>query len=73
MKDDLIGHVVGISMPHRIDPSQVKPGRSLDKERTVWIRLSYHAPAVFRGKCIHTGREYGGRPESIHTIMPEMY
>lgn len=79
MKDnELIGRIVGFRVPHLLDPSQVKPGKPLEIERTVWGRVKYpvhNLPGVFAVALI----AYPDRAavflqaERFHTVMPESY
>lgn len=76
MKDDLIGRVVGHTVPHRLDPSQVEPGEPLDVTRTAWARVtSEHRndPDLLIVQDQHTGVHGLVRRSDIHTTMTESY
>lgn len=81
MKDNqLIGRIVGFRVPHLLDPSQVKPGKPLEIERTVWGRVTGRThpdlPGLFSVAPLG-GYDPAGRfivkAERFHTVMPETY
>lgn len=76
VKDDVVGRVIGFSVPHILDPSQVEEPWQIFSERTVWGRVT-NALAdntdLLRVEAIHEKVTYVIPRRIIHTTMPEGY
>lgn len=77
-ENELIGRIVGFRVPHLLDPSQVKPGKPLEIERTVWGRVKYpvrNLPGMFAISltAYPEGPAVFVKAERFHTVMPESY
>ena len=76
MKDDVVGRVIGFSVPHILDPSQVEEPWQIFSERTVWGRVTSALagnPDLLRVEGIHEKVTYIIPSRIIHTTMPEGY
>ena len=73
MKDSLIGRIVGFRVAHHPHPSQIKPGKPLVIDRSVWGRVLHSLP--FNNVLVEdvTGEGYVVRRDTLHTVMPESY
>lgn len=76
MKSDLTGRVIGFSVPHILDPSQVEEPWQIFSERTVWGRVMDTLPDntdLLRVEAINGDGAYVIPRCIIHTTMPESY
>lgn len=72
-KENLMGRVVGYSVPYRPDPCQLDEGDPEVIYLTVWGRICHPlvlAPGAFVGYNIHTDDVEIIQTTNIHTIMP---
>lgn len=79
VKDKLVGRVVGFSVPHLLDPSQVEEGEPLVTEATRWGRVT----GIILGEGLYAVDPLHGMPPGVfgnywnmpasafHTVMPE--